>query len=602
MKLFLLLFVLSMICSCAFKKSEDVPANSVERFNRNIIINPTDDLDFDGINNDDEKALGFDPLIANLPEVRIRQIKEIQTGVRVKKEFDGHSSSDFFGLKQEYINPIDSESKESLVRRKILNLQYLKVTDPTRLPDADEMAQLVDYDLFIVGRWKDKNFYPFNHSITGDGVEYVPDSGRITSVFKVELRGLKGVSFLERVFLSTNLIDSKDRVITEFRTHPLLKSNNTEERFEFTGVNELKPIDNYFLYDISLDPSQISDLLLSRNNVALKIKNFSFNRLGRTFDFSQLVAQVEEKTARVIVSVGDKTKTYQVAPGISLKNLLIRVGHNIKTDINGNIISIDDLSNSLSTPIDLQNIPFNELDKGVWSILGEAERIDDTLAPQKQYIVSYATAKDIISSQNVLTRIVNDVVIEDMPLLIEDIRIGDVYEVNFTLAELVPKQEIYYKESGCNCLYGETYRCGRDLCYREYRENTSCMSQHSRVSYTKKQIKLDSSNLPVEIQFSNSTAKPGDIVNERDGIAVFDNDHVSTFRFAVKLDHVKDDRFLKILAAKNTKSVTIPVGVLSQQMPPGGQQCYPLDGYAKDNNFNYKNSVKTNIHRQGMNR
>lgn len=602
MKLFFLLLIVSMLFSCAFKKSEDGQVESVERFNRNIVINPQDDLDFDGISNDDEKALGFDPLIANLPEVRIRQIKEVQTGVRVKKEFDGHSSSEFFGLRQEYINPIDSESKESLVRRKILNLQYLKVTDPTRLPDADEMAQLVDYDLFIVGRWKDKNFYPFRHSITENEIELVSDSGRITSVFKVELRGIKGISFIERVFLSTNLIDSNDRVISEFRTHPLLKSNNTEERFVFSGVSELKPIDNYFLYDISLDPADISDLLLGRNNVALKIKNFSFNRLGKTFDFSQLISQVEEKTARVIVSIGDKTKTYQVAPGITLKELLRRVGHKVETDLNGNLISIDALTNSLSTPIDLQNIPYNELDKGVWSILGEAETVDDVLKAQKQYIISYATAKSIISSQNVFAKISEEVVIEKDPLLIEDIRIGDVYEVNLDLTELIPVQEVFYKTSGCSCLFAETYRCGRDLCYREFRKNTTCTSKHSRVRYTPNQVKLDSSRLPLELQFSNKTVKPEDIVNKRDGVSVFDNDHQSTFRFTVKLDHVKEDRFFKLKAATNSKVVKIPVGVLSQQLPAGGQQCFPIEGYAKEQTFNYKNSVRVNINRFGMNR
>lgn len=604
--LFLIFLLASCISSCAFKDEDILASSSEELLNRHVMINPTDDLDFDGMSNEDEQRLGTDPYIADIPEVRIRQIKEVKTGIRVKSEFDGHSSSKFLGLQQEYVDPKDSESKESLIRRKTLNLQYIKITDPTRLPDQDEMATLSDYDLFIIGRWKDRNFYPFQFEVTKEGQELVPESGRITSVFKVELQNLLGVSYIERVFLSTNLIDFKDEVISEFRTHPLIKSNNTEERYVFKNVSELKPQDNYFLYDISLDTSSISDLLVSRNNIALKIKNFTFNRLGKDIDFAQLVSQVEEKTARVIFSTNKTTKTYQVAPGMTVESFLKHIGHEVVSDKNGFIISIDETSNSLSTPVDIENIPVNELDNGLWHILGQAETLKDTLIANKQYIVSYASAREIIESQDTITPILENYLLGDNGVEVNDVRIGDKFEVSINGDRLVPFAEKYNAPAACNCIFSEVYLCGgvrnRDDCYRDVRKNTYCTTTFTRVGYYPTTFNFTSENTPLHIRFPKGLMTPSEIVTEEDGVAVYDDRKQSSFRFSITQDQVGEDRFFFMSLRPLSETEKVLVGFHSVHDSSGGRSCYSLNQSASNQIVPHKSRLNINLFRSGINR
>ena len=237
MKLFFSLCFLLALVSCGFNSSEIGPQSSGEPTSNpdgaSIPVKPVEDQDSDGdmMLDKDEIALGRNPLIANIPNVRVRFLQNYKMVVRYKSLESGTEGEFSIDTK---VHQDDPDFKYRVGEVFIRNESFNNAANVGKF-STHSWGEVQEHDLSWVSYPEvDARFYsekvllykqyfnPEKYEITGTTV-YLENS--------VQLKGNDGFKNIKNLTLNFYYYDY------EKETYELLKAQKVERHFN-AGVNE----------------------------------------------------------------------------------------------------------------------------------------------------------------------------------------------------------------------------------------------------------------------------------------------------------------------------------------------------------------------------
>ena len=454
-------------CSIKKKENASVPINEIQTLSEK----PEDtlieilDSDNDGISDSLEKTMGTNPNVADIPKISIGLVQEISIGAIFKNLL---GTNQFSMLKQTF-SEVDAKKGDDLdflkvLRKKIIINQY----NYLRNIKAQITDIIIDEDLRsnILSSWTDELYYPFLESIQNISKDLDNDSGKFTTSFKIKISNALNVTEISDISMKSFFYDYEKMEELEIYNHYLVKNSASKEKFNLSGNESYSPVTLYPLIANELKAQDILTNINNRSEIGIKFTDYNYISSGVKLNYSEVLSKVFDGNARIIYSDGINTEIFFVSSALTLKSALVQLGKKIIQNKNGDIYSIDSIESNARYPIDIDNLKIDDYSKGIWSVFGDADSLDDQLKAQGAYIVSYSKIKEILRSSKkseiihsgpIVNSFIVDNVFEGDELLIdvEDIKISSISE---TLSQINQDPECH--GSGCNFIGYELMSVG----------------------------------------------------------------------------------------------------------------------------------------------
>ncbi len=621
------------LMSCAFEKQNEEVSYDDSSGIENLEESPEDrdpgrasedeslDSDCDLIPDLVEKEHNLDPYIGDNPRLLISSAKYVEAGGRLAKRENGVSKEFDHILAHNQSGSSAIIISNEYVRRRIVDLHYKRLLDPPWLPSVQHFPTKTDFDLYLLGAWPARLRFPFKalFSQERDRFEHVSQSGKIKTIFNIAFTNIKHVKSVEKVVISTNLVNLRNDTILEFKAHPLLNEERRQEVFNFNGeINSFSALGDYSILDYDLLPESVFSALVEDAEVSLRVKNFRFSRFGKKIDYATLKANAAKKCARFIVSkgsLGSDTVEYIVAPGITPIQLLERLGSLASVDNEGKLLSLGDIESNLPSSTNIRNPQEGEMGLGTWEVFGNSQSLNDPLQPGGQYILSYVTLRDLLLTQGRKKQIADQsTVTTEFP--VDDLRVGDKLEFHITGYRESPKL-VEYEHSYASCLFRHGQfedRCDdmSDMCDRiehVWEESGACVTIRK---------KHDGHNNKAPLLFNYLIGKfklsiGGDTLPLRsilldDQLSVHSGGEKLSFELRLHEGWLKNGDSIELIFLPTVSPDVFTVGHVRYASPkPWGNAHGFLEvlSYPRDTSnirLNYKDSLLVDVFRTGINR
>jgi len=398
----MVIFVL-LASSCSIKKDQ----SKVNATTNILSIEEMVDSDGDGVPDSIELQRGTNPYIADIPRIRVSSVSEISVGATFRSSEDGNSyiSKDIL-LPQKIAETGDTSGADrdylKALRKKVLSNQVAQI----RNIDADKEDLITNEDLrtSILSNWENEVFYKTLDSLLRINSPLDNETGKVSMSFKIKLNDTLGVTEVSNIKLKTFFYNYKKMEEIDIYSHSLLKEDGSKERINIYKDKEANPVSLYKIVSTDLNTSKIAENIKSRNEVGLKFTDYDYVSSGISLNYSTVLQKTLDHDAKIIFSNGIKTEIFFVSPIFTLAEALSIIGKKVTKDAKGGIYSIDGIETNSSLPIEFDSVSKKDYYAGVWSIVGNADALDDKLVEKGFYVVSYATIKDLIDANRTIQK------------------------------------------------------------------------------------------------------------------------------------------------------------------------------------------------------
>lgn len=397
MNIFLVTTIVLLVSACSIKKDQS-KTNSVTN---TLSIEEMTDSDGDGVPDSIELQRGTNPYIADIPRIRVSSVSEVAIGgtFRSSEEKNSYVSKDIL-LPQKFAETGDTTGADrdylKALRKKVLANQVAQI----RNIEADKEDLITNEDLrtSILSNWENEVFYKTLDSLLRINSPLDNETGKVSMSFKIKLNDTLGVSEVSNIKLKTFFYSYKKMEESDIYSHSLLKEDGSKEKINIYKDKEANPVTLYKIVSTDLNTSKIAESIKSRNEIGLKFTDYDYISSGISLNYSTVLQKTLDHDAKIIFSNGIKTEIFFVAPIFTLSEALNMLGKKVTKDAKGGIYSIDGIETNASLPIDFDTVSRKDYYSGVWSIVGNADALDDKLVEKGFYVVSYATIKDLIEA------------------------------------------------------------------------------------------------------------------------------------------------------------------------------------------------------------
>lgn len=458
-----------LLVGCSIKKN--TPELTVGG-SHEIALEDVIDSDSDGVSDILESQTGTNPFIADIPKISIALVQDIAIGAIFKTQFENQFKtksefqlqSRFSMLKQEF-SEVQGEKGGDLetlkvLRKKVIKNQY----NHLRNVKSEKSDIITNEDLRsnILSSWTDDLYYPFIDTIQFIDTSNDNDSGKFVTNLKVKISNALNVTEISDVSLKTFFYDYEKMEESEIYNHYLLKSSGTKEKFKLSGDASYSPVTTYPLIANELQSSVVYAKLLERSEIGIKFTDYSYITSGVQLNYAEVLNKVFESDAKIIYSDGIRTEVFFVSPNLTLVQALNYLGKRVKLNKNGEIYSINDIETTAHYPLDVDNLRFDDLKKGIWSVFGDGDAINEKVKAQGLYVVSFSTIEDILKISRRWVDLTESELVDRV--ILENVYNGDEIVIDVSSIKGVSSAEAYNRidtppdMQGAGCNFVETNR------------------------------------------------------------------------------------------------------------------------------------------------
>lgn len=391
---------LGLMTSCAFKSTDS--ENKLSTETSILQANESMDITGDGIPNEAKIALGLNPNIAYFPRLSIYLVKDVSLGAIFKERANFvETDEDYLMLTQQFASGSSDKGGDldflKVLRRKMLINQY-KFLRNIREEESDTITD-EDLKSSILSNWGDEQYYAYRKALSKINNQRDNLSGKLGTNFKIKIKSSKAVSQVSNIKIKSFYYDFKKLNPSEAFSHYLLKDSGAKEIIDLsTSSSEYIPATNYNIFVNDIKKSNVRKNIVDRNEVGLEFEDFDYKVAGVDLNYSKVISSVIDKCAKVVISDGKKTEIFYITPRFNLRDALKLLGKDFVQNKDGTIDSLGEVQTNIPQPIEFDSLRGDDLKKGVWSIFGESDNLDDQLKAKGFYFVSYASMKDLLDA------------------------------------------------------------------------------------------------------------------------------------------------------------------------------------------------------------
>lgn len=354
------------------------------------------DSDGDGIIDKNDE----DPLISSFPRIVVTESINTKMSWKINRDF-GLVSKDF-----SLNNRVDSDFrqiKSSVIRTKLVSSVFDKIIDPDSDTITGNLIQFDDFNIFPMSEWSAFDSLVARHLLDQDIAELMTSD--IETNFKLRLENINDVTEISQIKVELGFLDRVTNTFEPFHTTRLTSDGNNLSIFVLDGKQStLESQIEFKIRDQFAPLSVVADGIENEKKLAIRIKDFEYVRKGVRLQYSHVLDDVNDKTARFIISDDKRTDLLHIVPTKSIlehfKSLREAFLISASRTILGASHSRSHLPNTLFVnDTDLHKLQPDELDHGLWKTIPISTNIDSMPVSGGVYSLIYSRAKNIVSSQ-----------------------------------------------------------------------------------------------------------------------------------------------------------------------------------------------------------
>ncbi|TNE98791.1 MAG: hypothetical protein EP326_09265 [Deltaproteobacteria bacterium] len=522
-------------------------------------------MDFDGLTNEEELKLGTNPVVANIPEMGEVYTQEIKLGFKGRRLLADELK--FYGLKSTY---------PENYYKKVINKEIIKAHYEFIKKNQVDLAQTNSRffsDSGTVYVWNYNDYF-----LTKEDVESVRPEGEKAGLFSVAglyaLSNTKNVTSIENIKVEGYSIDSIKKK-TSLGVGFLLGQN--EDAAIVDPASGQGRTEKLRLNLSSINTGVVQKIINTKQNIAVEVKDFDYSINGKQFKYSQIKDNVENQTAKVVIAGRfEDVKTFNVAPGVSIRDFLL-----IDSHVNGRggqvtTMCLTDIcfeDEVLKDGTDLDSLNGREqLRKYRWDILNKDKTIDSKLEKGDVVIISRSEAIELLGSQNHKTMIFEDIIGRD-EVEISGLGYGDRLDFEIKTSQVRPVQKKYEDTLKCSCEVKKPCDFG-SFCGWERQSELDCRGKFAKVEMEKEnRIKA-----LIEIVTAKRAYKYGDFSFFEGGRGFDFSSNKTHTLMKLEMEDLDEGRKIVIRPSKEgNEDVEIEVGLLELLEEEGRRNCLAID-------------------------
>lgn len=344
------------------------------------------DTDGDGIPDN----IDPNPSIAVVPRFYIGKINSSQISTHYfdqKSLFDQEKE-----LKYEPDQSIPNEAillKKDKLSDRVNHLHLKAIINPSYRPSSDELFRHEDFFILPISDWRDNNFFLYKDWFVQKKVE--SSENIIRSSIQLGIDNLQSVTAINDIEFS--IVEYGGRRNLLGRRY-LVDGDGNKKQFRFNGtINRHDGPDIQRLVIKSVSDEIISSILTNRSELALKIENFKYNKLGIDLEFSKVLSNISENTSIVIFSCDENGLSYQfVKEGLVLLNVFSDLINDLTVNDRGHLLSVNGWTNTINLPADFSDLTPAEITGRSLALIGANSLHAKTVAGENYIISSKRTS------------------------------------------------------------------------------------------------------------------------------------------------------------------------------------------------------------------
>ena len=354
------------------------------------------DIDGDGT----ADAFDDNPQVSSYPRIVIAE--SIDTSMNWKINRDFGLVSENFSLDNR-IGGDFREIRSSIIRSKLVSSVFDKIIDPNSDTITDNLIQVSDFDIFPISRWKPFDTLVARHLLRSEISELITSD--IKTSFRVRLENIKDITEISQLKIELGFIDREDKSFAAFHTTRLTDDGNNLSIFKLDGT--LKTLESQVIFKIRdqfASLNMVKEAISDERVLAVRIKDFEYVKKGKKLQYSEVLDNVNEKTARFLISDHKRTDLIHLVPARTILESFKQLRSSISVSPSRNIIGATHSRsyhpNTLFVnDIDLHKLNPDQLELGLWKTIPISTRIDEQAVKGNVYALVYGKAKNIVSSQ-----------------------------------------------------------------------------------------------------------------------------------------------------------------------------------------------------------
>jgi hypothetical protein len=470
MKFIISTLLILLIASCGFVSSDDdkgsAQAQEVDPFVKGLL--PNDDFDGDLISNKTEQDQGNNPLIANLPSIRMRFLQNYQIEVDYKRLADSSDKSFIINTNTHQDNP---DFKYRVGEVFIRNESFNTAASVGKF-SSHSWGEMKEHDLSWVNYPEtDPRFYSENilkYKPYFNKEEFDVTNITISLENNIKLKANDGFSEIKNLSLNFYYYDY------EKESFELLATKLVERNFQ-AGINET--------FDVTIE--NVPEQLIATNYfkrgefIISELADYEIPSLKTTY--KKLLASVRKKSVPVIFNTPLSSEINYVGTGgesSSFSEILSRLYGNKVVILQNKLKKVNQFETNLPDFTYLSEI--KELDKkGRWFVFTNKLRthyLDHQFSPKDIISLSYITGKTLAeqkSEQIFSYRAMTDTTDERRTYPLGNISPNSRIHLQFKPEKLWGEKIKHWKDSanssgscGNNC-FGSQFRCDHEFNFFE---------------------------------------------------------------------------------------------------------------------------------------
>ena len=405
-----------------------------------VTINITRAIDSDGdlIPDIQEKIDGTNPYVANVPLISLDGDFNSKISFKIKNPTNEEIKS--IGLVSNFPN-----SNKPPLRRYLESISFLQYTGKLGSTAWTFDARFLHLKTLSTWNMADRELKKYTvEQYVHSNHKFVDESGEFNLIYGFDLNKVQSVSKIDSLSVGIYTLDKI--LLQNIGVTRSVLQNGSNTTLEFDD-NSPQLYANLPLAINKLAPYVINDIISNGHELVGTIANFHIAlKNNKQINFKDLVKNIYNKTARIIVSAPDKTDIYYVSPHItdgdhSLLSVLKKLNLDIELDDSETILSIGPYATKFIESIDIYKIPMVYLDKGRWLFFSETKSgLQDPIEVGKTYIFSYVTPKQMANMyrhEKELDKLPNfgKLTSNQLPIshtIFEEVRVGDIVTIKIT--------------------------------------------------------------------------------------------------------------------------------------------------------------------------
>jgi hypothetical protein len=429
----LVLGSLIVISGCSVKKKGEEPISGSSEANKDSGDQNNDssessdvgiseapkilDRDFDLISD----ASDQNPDVANVPEINLIGLRSSKISYKVATNNLGREHE--ISLLKDHI-----ESSGRLARQIVVG----EMRDDLLQEDVD-FAPFQDEEFWGVSFYKGWGNPEYVLSkanlLSHREFDLVPYSGHFKLRYKLYLKDLYKVDFVENIKVRVGARDSSDSTIDLF-SHLLRDDHLKSLRINTQDVGSLETLDVYDSLSNENDPEVIRSQIEGRTQMTVGVENFTFSRTGKKIDYLDFVQNLKSKLSTIIISQDKDIKRYFVTPGKTLEIILKQLNFKLELDDRGKLTHFNGETTSVLMPDNLGDPLSDFLTGNILKVFGTDDLRENVVSGQT-YIVSLATGEEVFNSKKETVELAKDFEFQNS-ISLQNLRKGD--EIEFEIS------------------------------------------------------------------------------------------------------------------------------------------------------------------------